>query len=155
MYKNQKMYDQKGSNKLTIAITILVVLALGISLSFLVIKNDKTNPEPLYGNWICRELDSEEDDLGFNLDKKGNVEEYYPGDKEILDVIGKYTIDAKEENDDNIRYTITLTSNNRVVVGVKRNNNFKDKFIIEINTKEPKKMTLKDSTETNVFYCKK
>lgn len=145
MYNN--MYGKKSTNKISIAITILIILVLAVSVCYLIIRNKKGKETLLYSTWICQE------NLEIAISDDFSVEIYNPMNKSILDIIGTYTIDSKEKTDDNIKYNITVTSNDMTSLGEKLTTEYVKQIVIDIDSKTPTTMKLEYSP--NNFTCEK
>ena len=139
---------QKKKNPVIYIVPIAIVIVI-VAVTFIFFSKTNDN-SAIYGKWECN------DHMIFKFDRNKTFEIYELYDKSELYVEGNYKINSKTEDDDTLKYRLTLTSDHRVVEGVSRDSyKMTNVYEISLSTNKPDEMVMISEKTYNTYYCKK
>lgn len=112
-------------------------------------KKEFSNENLLYGKWDC------DDDVAIVFDKEKNFEMYMDGDKNTFSIIGTYNIDKMKIEDNIQKYTITMYSNKRTILGTTYTDEYSTQYSISIDLSDVNSLGMINTVTSSIYVCQK
>ena len=148
-YNNMPVKKKLNSFIYIVPIVMVSVIIVAV---LLILGSKSDGNSNIYGKWECN------DDIIFKLNSNKTFEMYNKDDKDELYVKGKYRVNSKtkDTNKSNImKYSLTLTANQRVVEGETYSGSLSNKYEIAMSTDDLDEMVMINEKTYNIYYCKK